>query len=146
MATENILNTISQGTVITGSIVTSNDIRIEGKIVGSIVCKAKLVIGEKGIIEGNVDAANVIVGGTFKGVLIVRELLQLLEKGRINGDIFTRRLSIQVGGYFSGNCRMGDEIKQMLDKDPDMIKSLKPTSLQTSTQSPGGDNPSGVNA
>ena len=73
MAVENVLNTIAEGTVLEGKIITKGDIRVEG-----------------------------------------RELLQLQEKGQINGDIFTQKLSVQVGAVFTGNCRMGQDAKAML--------------------------------
>ena len=111
MAHDNVLNTISRGTVLEGKITTKGDIRVEGKVIGTITCDAKLVIGEHGSVEGYVDARNAYIAGSVKGEVVVRELLQLQEKGRIEGDIFTQKLSVQVGATFTGNCRMGAEAK-----------------------------------
>jgi cytoskeletal protein CcmA (bactofilin family) len=114
MAVENVLNTIAEGTVLEGKITTRGDIRVEGRVIGTITCDAKLVIGEKGSVEGVVDARNAYIAGKVQGQVVVRELLQLQEKGHINGDIFTQKLSVQVGATFTGNCRMGQDAKTML--------------------------------
>ena len=113
MAVDNILNTISRGTVIEGKIHTKGDIRIEGKVIGTVTCESKLVIGEHGYVEGFVDARNAHVSGQIKGEVICRELLQLQEKARVEGDIFTQKLSVQVGAAFTGNCQMGESAKTM---------------------------------
>jgi cytoskeletal protein CcmA (bactofilin family) len=105
----NVLNTIARGTVLEGKIVTKGDIRVEGKVVGTITCDAKLVIGEHGVVEGQIDARNAYIAGEVRGTVVVRELLQLQERGKILGDIYTQKLSVQVGATFTGNCRMGKE-------------------------------------
>jgi cytoskeletal protein CcmA (bactofilin family) len=116
MAVDNVLNTIARGTILEGKITTKGDIRVEGKVIGTISCDAKLVIGEHGSVEGFVDARNAYIAGQVKGEVVVRELLQLQEKGRIEGDIYTQKLSVQIGASFSGNCRMGDEAQSVLGK------------------------------
>ena len=124
MAAENVLNTISKGTVIVGNITTKGDIRVEGKIIGTVTCNSKLVIGENGYVEGNVDARNANISGEVKGTVVIRELLQLHEKGRIVGDIYTQKLAVQIGATFSGSCRMGAEAKSVLDKAPENVEQV----------------------
>jgi len=111
MAHDNVLNTISHGTVIKGEIHTAGDIRIEGHVMGNIQCDAKLVIGERGPVEGTVNARNAIVSGKVQGTVYVHELLQLESKARVEGDIYTQKLSVAIGADFTGNCRMGEEAK-----------------------------------
>lgn len=111
MAQDNVLNTISRGTVVEGKIHTKGDLRVEGRVVGTLTCEAKLVIGEHGYVEGFVEATNAYVAGKIKGEVVVKELLQLQEKANIEGNIFTQKLSVQVGAEFSGNCQMGDAAK-----------------------------------
>ena len=114
MPHDNVLNTIARGTEVEGTIKSKGDIRVEGKVSGEIYCESKLVIGEHGSVEGFVDARNAYIAGEVKGQVVVRELLQLQEKGRIEGDIYTSKLSVQVGATFTGNCRMGQEAETMM--------------------------------
>jgi cytoskeletal protein CcmA (bactofilin family) len=122
--TETILNTIARGTVLVGKITTKGDIRIEGKIIGTITCDSKLVIGKNGSVEGNIDARNAYIEGEVDGTVVIRELLQLQETGRIRGDIFTSKLSVQVGANFTGNCRMGKDAAKMLDNQQEKVEDL----------------------
>jgi cytoskeletal protein CcmA (bactofilin family) len=103
---DNVLNTIARGTVIEGVIHAKGDIRIEGQVNGSVFCESKVVLGEHGRVEGDIEARNAHIAGRVKGNLKIKELLQLQEKGKIEGDISTIKLSIQVGAVFTGNCRM----------------------------------------
>lgn len=111
-------NTITQGTVIEGNITAEGDMRIEGRVIGTLVCNAKLVVSGSGIIEGSVDARNAFVEGKIKGNVVARELLQIDKSGSINGDIFTQKLVVQMGANFTGNCKMGDAAKEVLAKGP----------------------------
>lgn len=130
MALDNVLNTIARGTILEGKITTKGDIRVEGKVIGTISCDAKLVIGEHGSVDGFVDARNAYIAGEVKGEVVVRELLQLQEKGRIEGDIYTQKLSVQVGASFSGNCRMGDEAQSVLGKAKERASEFTKTQGQ----------------
>lgn len=111
------LNTISTGTVILGDVSAEGDMRIEGKVIGTIVCNSRLVVSASGYIEGSVDAKNAIVEGEIKGNVIIRELLQLDKTGKIQGDIVTSKLVVQMGATFTGNCKMGDAAKDQLAKN-----------------------------
>ncbi|MEZ4687826.1 MAG: polymer-forming cytoskeletal protein [Bacteroidia bacterium] len=109
-------NTISRGTVIEGNITAEGDMRIEGKVIGTLVCNSKLVVSGTGYIEGAVDARNAVVEGEIKGNVVTRELLQIDKSGKVHGDIFTQKLVVQMGATFTGNCKMGDAAKDMLNK------------------------------
>jgi cytoskeletal protein CcmA (bactofilin family) len=104
---ENALNIIGRGTVITGNITAAGDMRVEGRITGTVICKAKLVLSPDGVIEGNIDAQQATIAGEVKGTVISRQLLQIMETGKVLGDIVTEKLIVQLGAYFTGNCRMG---------------------------------------
>ncbi len=102
-----ISNRILAGTTIEGNIVSSGDFRIDGNVKGAIQLKGKLVIGEKGNIEGDVECSNATVAGYIKGKLQISELLQLQASARVEGDIITTRLSVEPGAEFTGSCKMG---------------------------------------
>ena len=43
------LNTISKGTVLVGDINAEGDLRIEGKVIGTLVCNSKLIVSSTGL-------------------------------------------------------------------------------------------------
>ena len=135
---EQVLNTIAAGTVLEGSIITEGDIRIEGTVKGKITCNSKLVIGENGVVEGNVDARNAHISGKVKGEVVIRELLQLQRSGNIEGNLYTQKLAVEVGAEFTGNCTMGSAAKSVLDKAPE--RAAEALARKTSGLSNGASN------
>lgn len=102
-------NTITVGTEITGDIVSSGDMRLDGVLNGNLNAKGKLVIGESGRVKGIINCKNSDIYGIVEGKINVTELLSLKATSQILGDIITNRLAIEPGCKFTGNCKMTDE-------------------------------------
>ncbi len=107
-----VINLISNGTKITGDIISDGDIRIDGELKGNIQCKGRLVIGDSGLIHGEIRCSTCEISGEVKGKLTVIELLSLKSSSKVTGDILIGKLSIEPGAIFSGACQMGSEVKQ----------------------------------
>ena len=105
------INIITDGTVIKGDIVATGDFRLDGTLQGNIQLNGKLVVGDTGVVTGNVLCQNANIIGTVNGNLSVKELLSLHTTARVRGDILINKLSIEPGAVFSGKCRMIDEVK-----------------------------------
>jgi cytoskeletal protein CcmA (bactofilin family) len=119
------VNLIGPGTVIKGDIDTNGDIRIDGSIEGTIKVKGKLVVGNSGKIEGEIQCQNAEVFGEIVGQLSVSELLSLKATAKMNGDILTNKLSIEPGAIFSGTCKMGAVIKGINESDKQKMVAEK---------------------
>ncbi len=100
------INIIGAGTNIKGDINCSGDIRIDGGLVGNLNVQGKVVIGTTGSIKGEITCKNSDVEGKIEGKISVTELLSLKATSSIQGDIKTRRLAIEPGANFTGNCVM----------------------------------------
>jgi cytoskeletal protein CcmA (bactofilin family) len=105
------INIIRKGTEISGDVTCSGDIRIDGILNGTLTSEGKVVVGESGIIDGQVICKNADISGTIKATLTVKELLQLKATANINSDINTNKLSIEPGANFTGSCNMGSVVK-----------------------------------
>ena len=106
-ATSHSLNTLVNGTFVEGTIKSESDIRIDGTIKGSLTCKAKVIIGPTGFIEGEIRCANAVVEGRFEGTMQVAELLNVRETAKVSGDVKTNKLIVQSGAVFNVSCVMG---------------------------------------
>ncbi len=106
-------NIIALGTVINGDIVSDGDFRIEGTLNGTVKAKGKIVIGETGKIDGQVSCQNADICGTVKAKLEVTELTVLKATSDFEGDIVTKKISIEPGAVFSGTCHMKTEKSQV---------------------------------
>jgi cytoskeletal protein CcmA (bactofilin family) len=111
------VNIIGHGTTIEGEVRSSGDIRIDGLVKGSVATKAKLVIGVSGVVEGDVLCQNADISGSIRGKTVVTEMLFLKASGKVNGDIHTGKLVVEVGASFTGNCNMGPMIKDIKHAD-----------------------------
>jgi len=118
------VNRIAEGTVVVGNINAEGDLRVEGKVIGTLVCNSKLIVSATGYIEGNVDSRVATVEGEIKGNVVTRELLTIDKTGKIFGDIFTQKLVVQMGAVFTGTSKMAEAAKDMLTKTPQRAKDL----------------------
>lgn len=100
-------NIIAQGTKIQGDIDSSGDFRIEGSLTGTVKVKGKIVIGESGVVEGNILCQSADISGKAKVKMEVAELTSLRATSNFVGEISTKKLSIEPGAIFSGTCQMG---------------------------------------
>lgn len=105
------INIITDGTLVKGDITATGDFRLDGTLEGNIQLNGKLVVGDSGVVNGNVLCQNANIIGTVNGNLSVKELLSLSTSARVRGDILINKLSIEPGAVFSGKCRMIDEVK-----------------------------------
>ena len=100
------LNRIVDGTKIIGDIFSESNLRIDGEVHGNISTKGKVVIGESGMVNGNLTCQEAEVEGKIDGNLSVEGLLILRETAKIAGDIQTARLHMEEGALFFGSCAM----------------------------------------
>ncbi len=104
------INLVGAGTTIKGEMESKGDIRVDGKIIGEVRSKGKIVLGESGVIEGDLYCANADFSGKIDGKADVSELLYLKTSAVFRGEIITNKLSIEPGAKFSGNCSMDQNI------------------------------------
>ncbi len=102
-------NTLVRGTIVEGKIKSRNDIRIEGRVVGSIKCDSKVIIGASGYVEGDVNCQNAVIEGELQGDIIVNETLKLEKSAKVEGKISTLKFIVAPGAVFNGTCRMGQQ-------------------------------------
>ena len=102
----NEVSRISTGTVIKGEINSPNDIRIDGAFEGKIVCKGRVVAGEKAVIKGDIVCENVDFWGKLEGCLYVKDTLTLKDTCTVTGDLHIKRLVVELGARFNGACKM----------------------------------------
>jgi len=106
---EATVNKIVQGTTIKGEIIANGDFRIDGSLVGKIQSKGRIVVGNSGSIEGEINCQNADISGIVNASVVVAELLSLKATASIRGDVKTNKLAIEPGAKFSGTCTMDEE-------------------------------------
>lgn len=128
------INSIMEGTVIEGEVRSDSNVRIDGKVKGTINVRGRLIVGASGIVEGNVTCQSSDIEGTVKGKINCQDLLSLKATAKLDGDIITKKLAIEPGAEFTGNCNMGGG---------GAIKEPEPVRLSTSSSPDRPGNTSG---
>ncbi|TDI76270.1 MAG: polymer-forming cytoskeletal protein [Bacteroidetes bacterium] len=101
------INMIGEGTTVEGTLRAKDDIRISGRIIGSLVVEGKAIIAAGGEVEGDVNAGDADVAGRIKGEISVKGRLLLKSTARVEGTIRTTRLIVEEGAIVEGKCEMG---------------------------------------
>lgn len=100
---------VAEDCEIHGSINSSGNARIEGKIEGTINIGGDLVIGQNALIKANIEAQTVTIAGEVHGNIKAKDLLELSSTARLYGDINTKQLKIDQGARFVGKSTYIDE-------------------------------------
>ncbi|HVY74249.1 MAG TPA: polymer-forming cytoskeletal protein [Puia sp.] len=100
---------IGSGTSMKGDITSSGDLRIDGTLIGNIICSAKVIIGANGVVEGDVSGQQADILGKVSGTIKVKELLQLRSNCQVNGNLYSAKLQIEPAATFNGQCHMTQE-------------------------------------
>ncbi len=101
----NTISRISPGTVIKGEIMSPSDIRIDGTFEGKVQSKGRVVVGESAVIKGDIICMDVDLWGKVEGNLYVKDTLNLKDGCTVDGNLHIRRLSVELGATFNGNCK-----------------------------------------
>ncbi len=104
------VNLIANGTTFKGDIQTDSDLRIDGVLNGTIQSKGKVIVGETGQMEGEIQCKNADISGKVNANIKIAESLTLKSSAKVNGEVLTKKLSIEEGAIFTANCRMDDSV------------------------------------
>jgi cytoskeletal protein CcmA (bactofilin family) len=97
---------IGPGMCITGEITSEGDIRVDGKLMGTVKSASKVVVGEEGTVEGDVIALHVDITGKVTGNIVVKDLLLLRGQAFVQGDVTAGKISMEPTASFNGTCKM----------------------------------------
>jgi cytoskeletal protein CcmA (bactofilin family) len=125
----NSISRISAGTVIKGEILSPTDIRIDGSFEGRVQSKGRVVVGESAIIKGDIVCENIDLWGKVEGNLFVKDTLSLKDGCVVSGNLHVRRLSVELGATFNGNCKTITEAE--FDKLAGVEAAAQPKPAQT---------------
>lgn len=106
-------NHLAAGTQVKGDIITQGDIRIDGKVEGSLTSKGKLVVGNTGEIEGEVNCVTGNISGTIRGVVHVSEMLKVQSTGKLSGEITYGKLTVEAGAELEGKLTISGRVKDI---------------------------------
>ncbi len=97
---------LDQGCAIKGDVVFSDLLRVHGQVSGTVRSEHELLVGEGGVVEGEIVVGRLVVAGTVKGTVRVNESLMIHGTGRVLAEVFAPQLIVDEGGVLEGEVHM----------------------------------------
>jgi cytoskeletal protein CcmA (bactofilin family) len=97
---------IGQGITIEGEVTATDEVVVAGVIRGKLTTEGQVTVEADGVVEADITARSVSIGGAVTGNVVARERVDLLGGGRLMGDVKAARLTIADGASFKGNVDM----------------------------------------
>ena len=96
---------ISQHCTIEGNLLTQNSVKVDGRIQGNLQAIGQAIIGEHGLVMGDVHSTDLLVFGRLEGNVRAKAV-QLKPTARILGNIETATLQVEPGAFYQGSVTM----------------------------------------
>jgi cytoskeletal protein CcmA (bactofilin family) len=120
-ASSAIESTIGPNTHIKGNLQGDGGMRIDGIVEGTIEITGNLVVTESAKIRADIKANNISVAGAVQGNITATRV-EILDTGRVWGDVTVKSLLINEGAYFRGQTFMPQDLKPPQLQAPALIK------------------------
>ena len=94
--------TITPRLVFRGELSGEGDFHILGKFEGEITVSGRVVVGEGALVDANITAATIVIGGTVRGNLSATSRVEILPSGVLTGTLRTGSLAAADGASVKG--------------------------------------------
>lgn len=91
-----------------GTLNVQGSLRVDGTLEGAVDNARHVIVGDGGKIVGDVTAEIVVCGGDIEGN-VCAEMLEILGKASITGDIRAKKMIVEEGGRIDGRCKIGED-------------------------------------
>jgi cytoskeletal protein CcmA (bactofilin family) len=105
------ISIIGPGMRVVGDITTEGTVRIEGEVEGTIRAGKAVVLGQGGVVEGDIYTVDAVIGGTVSGSVVATNRLELQSSCTVTGRLRTlpEHLKLEEGARFTGEVDMSNE-------------------------------------
>lgn len=115
------------------------DGRVEGNVFGKPGTKGLLVLSEKGIITGKVQAYDAVINGNITGDVDVEHFAELQVSANVVGNVRYRQLQLDCGATVEGKLvRIHDDApdRQQAERQPERPATVTPPPAVAAPQRP----------
>jgi len=130
---------IGKGLVFQGEVKGDGAVRVEGRLIGTVDVSSEVIIGEEGIVEGNVRSKIVSVLGKVQGNVVATDKITIDVSGSMLGDIIAPRVVVCEGAVYKGRIDMEPKADPETEKQPEKPQSepKKETPQGKAAEKPG---------
>lgn len=95
------ISVISAECCFQGTLNVQGFLRVEGRLEGSVDNARQVVVGENGLVEGNITAKTAILSGGVQGD-VCADNVQIMASAKVQGAIKAKTLSVESGAQIKG--------------------------------------------
>ena len=97
---------VDSGCRIKGEVTFENAFRVDGHVEGTIHSTSELIIGGKGVVEGEIHVARCLIGGSVRGSVDASESVTLHASAKVWADIHSPVIVMEEGAFLEGRVAM----------------------------------------
>jgi cytoskeletal protein CcmA (bactofilin family) len=94
---------IDQQLAVSGEINTAGSVRVDGRVEGTRHRADTLIIGEGATVVGDIEARDVIIGGSIRGNVMASGRVEIQTKASVVGNIRASAMLLAEGGVVRGH-------------------------------------------
>ncbi len=109
---------IATGSSFQGVMKSDDNVLVCGEVIGDCDIKAALTLAEGSRWEGNIRAANAIIGGQLEGEVVTEGQIEIAATARIKGTVCGGTVAIAEGAILDGEVKIksGEAAKHFTDR------------------------------
>jgi len=100
---------LAKGTRFSGELRFSGIVRIDGIFEGKVFTDGTLVVGETGVLKGEIHVGELLSSGIIEGKITARKSIDMAGEGRLLGEVCTPSLNVEEGVLVEARLRVGVE-------------------------------------
>jgi len=99
-------NVLSSDVDLKGTLKFAGELMFEGKLDGEIQTDGVLNLGDSAVVNGNINAQNVVVRGKITGNITAKDKVEIKTKTELFGDIRAAKLVVEEGVTYVGKTEV----------------------------------------
>lgn len=106
-ARSHTVSVLGMGMTVTGDISGEGELRIEGRVEGSVSTDGCVIVEASGEVLGDIEAAEIIASGKVSGKITSSGSVRLQSGCVIAADVEAATICLEEGGIVNGRLNMG---------------------------------------
>lgn len=96
---------IAKGTTIRGKVTSTEDMRVDGQVDGTLETSGRLIIGTAGDIKGELKTRETVVAGKLDIDKLETQTVNFRSTARFDGEVTYEKISIEEGAIIVGQLK-----------------------------------------
>jgi cytoskeletal protein CcmA (bactofilin family) len=101
-----VVSVLGSGMTVTGDVTGEGELRIEGRVEGSVTTTGRVVVNAEGDVAGGIEAQEVVASGKISGTISAKGAVRLRKGCDVEADIEAATIEVEDGGVVNGKLTM----------------------------------------